>query len=173
MIERANGGLINNFYFLTEIKFKINLKILFVLFKIKNKIKKNYFKIIFIIKNFLLKIQNYCFYYYYSSFDNYFLNKIRILVSLLCNVNTVKQVAVLEGASPYFSVLLLTAFVSITSDQQICTDDMLKNLTGEELDEKFNKFRSAFCPTKDYPAGSPDFEFKFYKKYTSSGTRFD
>jgi hypothetical protein len=62
----------------------------------------------------LLKIQN-----YYYSLDNYFLNKIRILILLLCNIFRVKDAVVLEAGSPYFSLLFLIVCANACNDQDL------------------------------------------------------
>jgi hypothetical protein len=170
MIKRANGRIVL-FYFC------ILKKIKFIITHSKNSLLKIKLKI----QNILLKIQNYSFYYYSCCFYNSFLNKIRILVSLSCNFDTVKQIVVLEAASPYFSVLFLLAFATVGNDQYITIYDILNNLTeeelklkhhivsnktGEDLREKFNSTRTNPRPTDKLPLGTnpnsdSDFSFKF------------
>jgi hypothetical protein len=148
MIKRANGRLV-----------------LYSFCKIKLIIKDSLLKIKLKIQKILLKIQNYSFYYYYL--DIYFLNKIRILVSLLCNVNTIKQIVVLEASSPYFSLLFIIALSTINSDQSIDSSDMISNLTGAELRKNFNKISTGFSPKTPLPLGHPDYDFKYKKRFTS------
>lgn len=155
MIKRANGRLVYYFWVMCS-----------YIIKKTNIIKK----MIIII---LLKIQNY--YYYYL--DNYFLNKIRILILLLCNIFRVKDAVVLEAGSPYFSLLFLIVCANACNDQDLNWDNTSNDITGEELTKKFNGINFDFYSfkKKNPPLGSPNFEFKFEKEYLSisrEGTRW-
>lgn len=172
MIKRANGRIVS-FYFSIFSKIKL----------VKSQIKQSLLKIKLKIQNILLKIQNYSFYYYSCCFDNYFFNKIRILVSLLCHFDTAKQLVVLEAASPYFSVLFLVSFATVGNDDHITIHDILRNLTeeeikikhdivsnktGEDLKDKVSSTRTNPRAVNIPPLGSDSgFEFKFWHYYSN------